>query len=102
MRELVENIAEGLGALLFTANDAVSGRDPEDVALLRQFTSDRGSLVDALRRRVMSAEQGLSADDRTSLYAVTSLLERVVWMLGRYGGLLESEIAADSAQQAGE
>ena len=102
MRELVENIAEGLGALLFTANDAVAGRDPEDVALLRQFTSDRGSLVDALRRRVMSADQGLSAGDRSSLYAVTGLLERVVWMLGRYGGLLEAEIAADDSPQAGE
>jgi phosphate:Na+ symporter len=100
MRSLVENIAEGLGALLFTANDAVSGRDPEDIALLRQFTSDRGSLVDALRRRVMTADQGLSADDRSTLYAVTSLLERIVWMLGRYGGLLDSELMAEQSEGA--
>jgi phosphate:Na+ symporter len=96
MRSLVENIVEGLTALLFTANDAVSGRDREDIALLRQFTSDRGSLVEALRRRVMTTDQGLSSEDRASLYALTSLLERIVWMLGRYGRLLDSQLAADS------
>lgn len=88
MHSLAENIAQGLGALLLTAEEAGRTRRADDVALLRTLTSDREGLVDGLRRRVMAAGRGLSAHDQESLFAVTALLERIVWLLRRYGRYL--------------
>ena len=81
---LGDGLREGLGALLQTAAEAASSLDSEDLALLRQLTGDRDSLVDGLRRTVLTADQGLTAADHRHLYAVTSLFELIVWMLRRY------------------
>jgi len=98
MRSLAQNIGEGLGALLLTADEAVRSRSPDDLVLLRRLTADRESLVDALRRRVMAADRGLSAADQAHLYALTSLLERVVWLLRRYGGLVAAQVERETEQ----
>lgn len=94
MRSLRTNLTEGLAALLMTAHDAVCSGDPDDLDLLQQLTADRDSLVDQMRRRVMAADRTLSAHDQHTLYIVTSLFERIVWMLRRYGALLISETPA--------
>jgi len=88
MQSLSVNLSEGLAGLLMVAAEAVGGGDPDDLTLLRKLTTDRDSLVDQLRRRVIAADKALSARDQHSLYSITSLFERVVWMLRRYGGLL--------------
>ena len=97
MRSLAENISQGLGALLLTAEEAGRTRHTDDVALLRTLTSDREGLIDGLRRRVMAAGRTLSARDQESLFAVTALLERVIWLLRRYGRYLAAHVETEAA-----
>lgn len=67
--------------------------------MLRKLTSDRDGLIDALRRRVMAAGQGLSARDQERLFTVTGLLERIVWMLRRYAGFISAQAEAEAASE---
>lgn len=99
MRSLAENITQGLGALLLTAEEAGRSRDASDLAVLRKLTSDRDGLIDALRRRVMATGQGLSARDQERLFTVTGLLERIVWMLRRYAGFISAQAEAEAASE---
>jgi phosphate:Na+ symporter len=106
MQSLSVNLSEGLAGLLMVAAEAVGSGDPDDLTLLRKLTADRDSLVDSLRRRVIAADPTLSARDQHHLYSITSLFERVVWMLRRYGALLtvdaeKSEVAAPIELQEG-
>lgn len=100
MRSLAENITQGLGALLQTAEEAARTRDPGDLAVLRKLTADRDGLIDALRRRVMVAGQRLSERDQEHLFAVTGLLEQIIWMLRRYTGFIAAAGAAEAAAPA--
>lgn len=102
MQSLGINLSEGLAALLMTADEAVRSCDADDLALLRQLTADRDSLVDQLRRRVIAADRMLTAFDQQTLYTITSLFERVVWMLRRYGALLTVEAMAPDEAVAPE
>jgi phosphate:Na+ symporter len=84
LRTLVANLGEGLGALLLTAEDGIRTGDAAELQLVQQMTAERDSLVDSLRRRVMAAERGLSGADQELLYGLTSLFERIVWLLRRF------------------
>ncbi len=88
LRSLAENLSEGLAALLMVAYEAVRDGDADDLALLQKMAADRDSLVDQMRRRVVSADKSVSAQDQQALYAITSLFERIVWMLRRFAALL--------------
>lgn len=94
MQSLSTNLSEGLAALLLAADEAVKSGDADDLAILRQLTADRDSLVDQLRRRVIAADKMLSARDQQTLYTITSQFELAVWMLRRYGALMSVEAAA--------
>ncbi len=59
MRSLANNLNEGLAGLLLAADDAVKTSSHEDLALLRDLTADRDSLVDQMRRRVIAADKTL-------------------------------------------
>ncbi|MEI9981864.1 MAG: hypothetical protein WDN69_00795 [Aliidongia sp.] len=84
MQMLSGNLGEGLGALLLTAEEGLRTGNIEDLLLVQQLTADRDSLVDTLRRRAMATEQGLPGPDQELLYGLTSLFERIVWMLRRF------------------
>jgi phosphate:Na+ symporter len=88
LRALCSNLTEGIGALLLTAEEANRSLDPGDLAMFRDLTADRDSLVDAMRRRVIASERALSAADQQMLYGITSLFERIIWLLRRYSTLL--------------
>jgi phosphate:Na+ symporter len=96
LRALGDNLREGLGALLLTAEEAVRSLDPDDIALMRRLTGDRDSLIESLRRGAIAADRGLTAADHRHLYAITSLLELVVWILRRYSALLVPSAAAEA------
>jgi phosphate:Na+ symporter len=100
MRSLAENITQGLGALLQTAEEAARTRDADDLAVLRKLTADRDGLIDALRRRVLVAGQRLSTRDQEHLFTVTGLLEQIIWMLRRYTGFIAAQAGAEAAPEA--
>ena len=84
---LADALTIGLGAVLMCVDDAASGRGVDDVLLLKQLTSDRSDLVDGLRRRAIQAES------QQTVYVLTSLFERAIWLVQRYALLLETAIA---------
>jgi phosphate:Na+ symporter len=94
LRTLADNLREGIGALLLTAEEAVRSLDPDDLALMRQLTGDRDSMVDQLRRGAIAADQGLTAADHRHLYSITSAFELIVWMLRRYSASLSPAVVA--------
>jgi phosphate:Na+ symporter len=94
LQALRANLGEGLGALLLTAEDGIRTGDADELALVAQMTDGRDSLVDTLRRRVMAAERSLSGADQELLYGLTSLFERIVWLLRRF-----TAAAADQAER---
>jgi phosphate:Na+ symporter len=88
LRDLADNLRQGLGALLLTAEEAVRTLDPDEIALMRRLTADRDSVVDQLRHNAISADHGLTGTDHRHLYSVTSAFELIVWMLRRYCALI--------------
>lgn len=96
LRALADNLREGIAALLLTAEEAVRSLDPDDLALMRQLTGDRDSVVDHLRRSAIDADEGLTPTDHRHLYSITSGFELAVWMLRRYHALLAPQSAAST------
>ena len=81
---LADTLTQGLGAVLMCADDAASSGAAGDIALLKQISSDRSSVVDGLRRRLVQTE------NQDVVYRLTSLFERAVWLVERYALLLEA------------
>jgi phosphate:Na+ symporter len=65
-------------------DDASRSGAADDIALLKQLSSDRSGVVDGLRRRLVQVE------NQEAVYRLTSLFERAVWLVERYALLLEA------------
>jgi phosphate:Na+ symporter len=86
--DLADALTQGLGAVLLCANDAARDGEAEDIELLKQISSDRSTVVDAIRRRLVNAA------NQEAVYRLTSLFERAVWLVQRYALLLQA-VGAD-------
>ena len=79
---LLDALLESLDLLLLTALEAAGASDPDDLATLLAMTSDRGDLMERLRRQLLAAaDPALDHDHKSDLFYLTSLFERVVWLL---------------------
>ncbi|WP_158258493.1 Na/Pi symporter [Rhodopila globiformis] len=81
---LADALTQGLGAVLMCADDAARDSEAENIGLLKQISSDRSTVVDAMRRRLVRAA------NQEAVYRLTSLFERAVWLVQRYALLLQS------------
>jgi len=90
---LVMNIVESLDAIFLTAIEASESGDGDDLDILITLTSDRGQLMEKIRRIYLSSEKDLSPEERSLILYITNLFERSVWMLGRYGMYLDQNAA---------
>ncbi|RJP22450.1 MAG: Na/Pi cotransporter family protein [Candidatus Omnitrophota bacterium] len=77
---------ESIDTILLTACDTCESNDADDIDMLISITSDRNELMQTMRRTFL-AEKEMSPEDRMSFLQITSLFERVVWILGRIGFL---------------
>lgn len=84
MRMLVRNIIESLHMMLEMLAEAAHQSDPDDLHTLRALTHDRSELMDSIRRSLQSADHAVSPEVQQSVFAVTTLFERSVWLLRRY------------------
>jgi len=91
--QLIFALSESLHTILDLGKDTFQTRDGDDLATLLNFTADRSSQMDGIRRRVMSVGD-MSPGDHGALYTTTTLFERILWLTHRYGELA-SEMAAD-------
>ena len=81
-------IVESLDALFLTAIETTESDDKSDREILLSLTSDKGPLMEKVRRSYLSSEKDLSSEERALILYITNLYERSVWMLGRYGRCL--------------
>lgn len=77
----VHNLAESLHTLLLTAVDARRAADPAEIELLLRLTADRGDLMERMRRNLLAAPEPLDHQHKSRLFYLTSLFERIVWLL---------------------
>jgi phosphate:Na+ symporter len=94
--DLVDNFVEALDFILLTAGDAAANREPDDARLLAGLCADRGEMMGKIRALYLSGELELGPKDKSLLLDLTTQFDRIVWMLGRYAGLIEQERQADS------
>ncbi|HUD51399.1 Na/Pi symporter [Parvibaculum sp.] len=87
-------LGESLHTILAVANDAFLHKDRRDLDLLREFTSDRSTQMERVRRQVMEVED-IGPAEHDTLYASTTLFERTLWLLQRYMSLVEGPKAAE-------
>jgi phosphate:Na+ symporter len=88
---LAMNIVESLDAIVLTAIEVTESLDRTDLDVLVSLTSDKGQLMEKIRRSYLSSEIGFNPEERSLILYVTNLFERSVWTLGRYARLLPSE-----------
>ncbi|MFH1740822.1 MAG: Na/Pi symporter [bacterium] len=74
---------ESMDTILLIACEAFESSDQDDIGIFIKLTSDRGDMMQNMRRNYLSREENLSPDERMTFLEVTSLFERAVWILAR-------------------
>jgi len=86
--QLCAAIVEVLDTMLQTTLEAAETGDRDELALLGAMTSDRGEMMERIRKKYLATEEDVTPEDRAVILDVTHGFERIVWSLGRYGELL--------------
>jgi phosphate:Na+ symporter len=94
LESLIGNFAEALDFLLMFAGDAARTLDIDRAQFLFDLSSDRGEMMGGIRAMYLAPDQALTADEKALILRVTSIFERVVWMLQRYAELLLKNVEA--------
>lgn len=89
VRTLINNLVESLHMMLETLADVAQLPDADDLDMLRMLTHDRSELMDSIRRRMQAGETAVAPEVQKSVFTVTALFERCVWLLRRYVLLLD-------------
>jgi phosphate:Na+ symporter len=88
-------MAEALHLILTTGYETAENPDLENCGVLLQLTADRGEMMAQIRRGFLG-ERNLEPTEHQNLMTLTTLFERTVWLLRRYGTLLESQATTSS------
>jgi hypothetical protein len=91
---LIENFAEALDFLLMFAGDAARTLDRDRAQLVFDLSSDRSDMMGGIRNLYLAPDQALNPDEKALLLRLTTLFERVVWMMQRYSDLLLKNVDA--------
>lgn len=86
--QLCAAIVEVLDTMLQTTLAAAETGDRDELALLGAMTSDRGEMMEQIRKKYLATEEEVTTEDRALILHVTHGFERIAWSLGRYGELL--------------
>ena len=82
---LIDNLVEAADTVLFTAIDGWKTRDDDDLATLSAMTEDRGPMMERIRRTYADQDAGVEHKDQAGLFHLTSLFERIIWLLRQVG-----------------
>lgn len=88
LEPLIGNFAEALDFLLMFSGDAARTLDADRAQFLFDLSSDRGEMMGGIRAMYLAPDQALTASEKALILRITSLFERVVWMVQRYAELL--------------
>ena len=82
---LVDNLVEAADTVLFMTVDCLKSRDQADLATFAAMTEDRGTMMEGIRRTYAEGDAALDHKDKAGLFHLTSLFERIVWLLRQIG-----------------
>ncbi|SDN80643.1 phosphate:Na+ symporter [Desulfonauticus submarinus] len=82
-------LLESLEFLLLQAVDALAGDDRRDLEILRALTAVNSEAVKQVRSRYLEIGQNLDLQDKATLYKLSGLFERTVWLLNRLSESVE-------------
>jgi phosphate:Na+ symporter len=95
LRPLAMLVIEAFDASLGNAIEAVDDRDREDLNLAWASTDDKSEKMRNIRQRFLMGEFNLSDSERLDLMALTTGLERAIWVLHEYLGELVNDDGQD-------
>lgn len=81
VQDSLKNLVEGLHAILTISLGLLDPNDQAGVDTLLVITEDRSKMMEELRQTCLHAEAGLNHSDKATLFYVTGLFERTVWVL---------------------
>lgn len=84
----IDGLVESLHMVLQTLAEAAAHPTADDLEMLRALTFDRSELMDGIRRGLQGGHE-LPQVQRT-VFAVTALFERCIWLTRRYVLLLDT------------
>ncbi|OFX66882.1 MAG: hypothetical protein A2X12_04835 [Bacteroidetes bacterium GWE2_29_8] len=90
IKSLFVNLIESIDLLFLMTKDASDSMDIMDIKMVLMLSEDRGEVLEKIRKSYLSTEIGLSLDEKSTLLYLTSLFERMVWMVNRYNQLLKT------------
>lgn len=91
---LAANLIEAADAVLLTAVEGVRARDVDELTMLAAMTEDRGTLMEGIRRRAIEGHGGPGQEIEVTIFHLTSLFERIIWLLRQLGASVQAETAA--------
>lgn len=87
--KLAHSIIESLDFNLLSLRDAITTEDPQDCELFLQMTADNSGVMEHVRQDFLARGHELSPQLHEVLFSLTSLFERIIWLLRQYCGLLQ-------------
>ena len=88
-------VTEAFDATLGNAVEAATEHDLEDLTLAWTSTDDKSDKMRNIRQKFLMGEFSLSDNERLDLMALTTGLERAIWVLHEYLGELIASDAPD-------
>jgi putative ABC transport system ATP-binding protein len=85
----VDTFLQSLDFLMITSAEAMTDREPDDIARLIQLTGDSSAVLDSLRSRYFDTHRELAGTDRDYLFDLANLFARLVYYLHRLAGMIE-------------
>ncbi|WP_142847384.1 Na/Pi symporter [Telmatospirillum sp. J64-1] len=81
---LAHGLVESAHLVVETLRDEARAFDPVGHSLLLSLTADRSDMMDRIRKSMTTRTAALSPRDQDLLFTITTLFERVVWLVRRY------------------
>lgn len=90
LAKLSDSCMESLDFLLNFAVETARTNDVNDVQMLLVMSSGNGPSIEQLRKAYMDSNNMVSANDHGSLLDLTMVTEKIIWLLNRLLGLMQS------------
>lgn len=85
------NLVESLRMILDSVIEGFESSGREDLEIALNLTADRGDLLKNIRRQTLADERETDPARRQTLYKLTLLFERIIWILH---GMLKTKLAS--------
>lgn len=90
MGSLPDALFQSLETLLFATAEAFQDREPHQLEMVQQMTSDRREVMARVRTRYFETQAGLPEEGKVVLFELTNTFTRSVFFLNSLANLLEA------------